>query len=82
MAKMAITKDMTTEQRLAVIRRHAQKFNKKIKRNHAVKATETSFMDRYSDGDNINAWTDAPKYLDEHYGDRVREANAYDNDWN
>ena len=41
----------------------------------------TSFMDKFSEG-NINAWTDGEKYLDEHYGDRVRETNAYDAEWN
>jgi len=84
MSKFAITKDMTTEQRLAVIRRHAAKFNKKIKRNHKVKATETSFMDKFAEGDNINAYTDAPKYLNEHYGDRLRDQNEYESyeGWN
>tara|TARA_B100001287_G_scaffold159021_1_gene133641 strand:+ start:953 stop:1207 length:255 start_codon:yes stop_codon:yes gene_type:complete len=84
MSKFAITKDMTTKQRLAVIRRHAEKFNKKIKRNHKVKATETSFMDKFTEGDNINAYTDAPKYLDEHYGDRLRDQNEYESyeGWN
>ena len=34
------------------------------------------------DTHNINAYTDGSKYLDEHYGDRVRSANAYDAEWN
>lgn len=84
MAKYAITKDMTTAERIAVIKKHADKFNKKVKRNHRVKRTETSFMDKYSDGDNINHYTDAPKYVDEHYGDRYREQSAYESTegWN
>lgn len=82
MSKYIITKNMTTEQRLAAIRKAANKFNKKMKRSARVRRTETSFMDKYAEGENINHYTDAPKYLDEHYGDRVREANAYDNDWN
>ncbi len=83
-SKAIITKDMTTEERLAVIRKVSARFNKKLKRNHVVKATETSFMDKYSDGDNINAYTDAPKYLDEHYGDRLRDQNEYESyeGWN
>ena len=82
--KFAITKDMTTEERLEVIRKIHAKFNKKLKRNHNVKATETSFMDKYTEGENINHYTDAPKYLDEHYGDRLRDQNAYESHegWN
>ena len=82
MSKYIITKNMTTEQRLAAIKKVADKFNKKMKRNVRVRRTETSFMDKYAEGENINHYTDAPKYLDEHYGDRVRESKAYDNDWN
>ena len=81
MPKYIITKNMTTEQRLAAIKKAADKFNKKMGRNNRVRKSETSFMDKY-DGGNINAWTDGEKYLDEHYGDRVRESNAHDNDWN
>ena len=81
MAKMAITKDMTTEERIAVIRRHAEKFNKKLKRNQRVRRTETSFMDKY-DSHNINAWTDGSKYLQEHYGERVADQKSFDTDWN
>ncbi|MGB1915500.1 MAG: hypothetical protein ACPHL3_05975 [Paracoccaceae bacterium] len=77
-----IKKGMTQSERLAVIAEAAERFNKKLKRNQRVRRTETSFMDKFNDGGNINAWTDAPKYLDEYYGDRVRETNAYDNDWN
>ncbi len=84
MKKFAITKDMTTEQRLEVIRKIHAKFNKKLQRNQKVRKTETSFMDKFSEGDNINAYTDAPKYLDEHYGDRLREQNEYESyeGWN
>ena len=79
-----ITKNMTQAERLAVIKAAADKFNKKMKRNHKVKRTETSFMDKYADGDNINAYTDAPKYVDEHYGDRYREQASYESyeGWN
>lgn len=80
MAQMNITKGMTTAQRIAVLKRHSKKFTKKLQRNQRVRRTETSFMDKY-DTHNINAWTDAPKYLDEHYGDRVRDQNSYDKDW-
>ena len=82
MTKYVIRKNMTQEQRLRAIKRAADRFNKKIGRNNRVRRTETSFMDKYDNGDNINAWTDAPKYLDEHYGDRVRETNSYESEWN
>jgi len=82
MPRYAIRKNMTESQRLAAIKKAADRFNKKIGRNNRVRRTETSFMDKYDNGDNINAWTDAPKYLDEHYGDRVRETNAYESEWN
>tara|TARA_B000000609_G_C24168932_1_gene348835 strand:- start:1630 stop:1899 length:270 start_codon:yes stop_codon:yes gene_type:complete len=84
MKKFAITKDMTTEQRLEVIRKIHAKFNKKLQRNQKVRKTETSFMDKFSEGDNINAYTDAPKYLEEHYGERLRDQNEYESyeGWN
>ncbi len=82
MPRYVIRKNMTESQRLAAIKKAADRFNKKIGRNNRVRRTETSFMDKYDNGDNINAWTDAPKYLDEHYGDRVRETNAYESEWN
>jgi len=81
MAKFAITKDMTTAERIAVIRHHAEKFNKKVKRNHNIKRTETSFMDKYADDTNINHWTDASKYANEYYGDTMRATTRFDNDW-
>jgi len=80
MAKYIIRKNMTQEQRLKAIKKAADRFNKKMGRNVRVRRSETSFMDKY-DGGNINAWTDAPKYLDEHYGDRVRETNEYESNW-
>ena len=80
MAKFIITKDMTESQRLAALKKASAKFNKKMGLNRRVRRSETSFMDKYDNG-NINAWTDAPKYLDEHYGDRVRETYEYESNW-
>jgi|TARA_Y100000033_G_scaffold29165_1_gene27755 hypothetical protein len=80
MAQMNITKDMTSKQRLAVIKRHAKKFNQKLKRNQRVRKTETESIDPYGN-ENIYAWTDAPKYVDEYYGDRARAQSAYERDW-
>jgi len=82
-SKIIITKDMTQAQRLAVIKKRAKIVQKKFTRARRVRLSETSIMDRFGD-QNINAWTDAPKYLDEHYGDRVRDQNAYESEegWN
>ena len=82
-SKVIITKDMTKEQRLAVIKKRAKAMQKKITRARRVRLSETSIMDRFGDH-NVNAWTDAPKYLDEYYGDRVRDQNSYESEegWN
>lgn len=82
MGKVVITKDMTSAQRLAVIKKHANRFNKKLKRQHRVRKTETSFMDKFSEGQNINQWTDAPQYAEKYYGERYRDTVSHDNDWN
>ena len=81
MAKMAITKGMTQDERLAVIRRHSAKFTKKLNRNQRVRKTETESYEKY-DGNNINAWTDAPQYAEKYYGEAMRDTIAMDNDWN
>lgn len=84
---MNITKDMTTAERIAVIREHAQKFNSKVKRNQRVRKTETrsidrSFMDeKYDDNMNINHYTDASKYAKEYYGEVYNATVRYDNEW-
>ena len=83
-SKIIITPDMTQEQRLAVIKKRAKIGQKKFSKSRRVRLSETSFMDKYHDGQNINQWTDAPKYLDEYYGDRVRDQNSYESEegWN
>jgi len=82
-SKIIITKEMTQAQRLAVIKKRAKIVQKKFTRARRVRLSETSIMDRFGD-QNINHYTDNPKYLDEHYGDRVRDQNAYESEegWN
>ena len=82
-SKIIMTKEMTQAQRLAVIKKRAKIVQKKFTKSRRVRLSETSIMDRFGD-QNINAWTDAPKYLDEYYGDRVRDQNAYESEegWN
>ena len=78
---MNIEKDMTQSERLAVIREHAEKFNKKLKRNQRVRKTETKSLDKYTNQENINHWTDASQYANQYYGDVYRQTTRYDNDW-
>ena len=78
---MNIEKDMTRSERLAVIREHAEKFNKKLKRNQRVRKTETVSLDKYTNQENINHWTDARQYANQYYGDVYRQTTRYDNDW-
>tara|TARA_R100000027_G_scaffold35805_1_gene26317 strand:+ start:1141 stop:1392 length:252 start_codon:yes stop_codon:yes gene_type:complete len=82
---MNIEKDMTRSERIAVIREHAQKFTKKLNRNQRVRKTETKSLDKsvesFYNQENINHWTDASKYAEEHYGDVFRQTTRYDNDW-
>ena len=79
MAKVKIAHTM--EERLALIKEVSEKFNKKIKRNNNVRKTETHYMDKYDNGDNIHAYTDASKYAEKYYGDTYRQTTRYDNDW-
>ena len=80
--KYVITKDMSQAQRLEAIRKASAKFSAKVKRSPRVKDYTTKEKDVVDESVNINAWTDGSKYLDEHYGDRVRETNAYESEWN
>ena len=80
--KYAITKNMTKAQRLAVIKRFAEKHNKKaIVRDYTEKYADHT-LKGVRDDININAYTDGAQYLNEHYGDRVRETNQYESEWN
>tara|TARA_B100001778_G_scaffold78978_2_gene63786 strand:+ start:3535 stop:3759 length:225 start_codon:yes stop_codon:yes gene_type:complete len=73
---------MDLDTRLELIKKVGKKLNKKVKRNQRIKRTETSHLDRYaSDNGNINHYTDASKYAEEYYGDRMRQTTCYDNDW-
>lgn len=70
------------EDRLAYIKKASAKFNKKMKRNARVRDYTTPVNERsVDDSVNINAWTDGSKYLDEHYGDRVRSTREYESNW-
>lgn len=72
---------MTQDERLALIRRASKKFTKKLQRNQRVRKTETNSLSPVNEGENIYAWTDAPKYVDQYYGDRARAQESYERDW-
>lgn len=71
----------TKAERMAMIREASKKFTKKLERNQRVRKTETRSLDKYDNGTNIYAWTDASKYAEEYYGEAMRNTTRYDNDW-
>ena len=86
MSKFAITKDMSRSERMAAIKKAADRFNAKMQRNFKVRDYTTTPKEERTEFDthNINAYTDGSKYLNEHYGDRVRDQNSYESNdgWN
>lgn len=75
--------DLTTQERLALIRKAAKKFQKKQNRQARVKRTENSqYMNIVrNEFDNINHYTDDSRYADQYYGDAFRNTTRYDNEW-
>jgi len=99
-----ITKNMSTEDRLAAIKAAATKFNRS-KKIRAKLAAGAARVRKYVDeveapvrkgeadlfdqtiarmDDNHNHYQDNPKYLNDQYGDRVRDQKAYESaeGWN
>ena len=73
---------MDLQTRLKLIKKVGKKFNSKIRRNQRIKRTETKYYDGYNfDHFNINHYTDASKYAQQHYGDRYYQTTRLDNDW-
>jgi len=70
------------ETRMEMIRKASAKFNATLKRSHDARKSETPKEERGIDTHNINAYTDAEKYVNEYYGDRAREQNSYESEWN
>ena len=71
---IVITKESTYEERMDAIRAAS-------KRLAALKKRE-AYYTRQDLDENFNHWTDASKYAEEHYGDKMRDTVAMDNDWN
>lgn len=82
----------THAERLALIASLAPKYNSRAKMRNAVKASSANaskaarkkvkrdFMD-IPEETNIYAYTDAPKYAKEYYGDTMYHTTKFDNDW-
>lgn len=72
-------------------RKTAEKFSKtqrervmaEAKRTKRVKRVNYNELSKKANDQNSEThWSDSSKYADEHYGDRMREINKYDTDWN
>ena len=79
----------TYEDRIALIKKIAQRRNKMAKiKVQTQKITETvnyktgpKEIEIPKEGSNMYAWTDASKYAKEYYGDVMYETTRFDNDW-
>lgn len=45
------------------------------------KSSRVNLTEKYDGGESMIHYTDNSKYLNEHYGDRVRAQRAYEEDW-
>jgi hypothetical protein len=82
----------TYEERIALIKkiaerrarwkngaRIAKRWTDEVERER--KSTRTNLTAKYDSGESMIHFTDNSKYLNEHYGDRVRSTRAYEEDW-
>ena len=69
------------KRRLALIKKTAKKYGIWKSKPKAKKIKPLNY-DSSIDSHNINAYTDAAKYANDYYGDRMREQKTYDADWN
>ena len=60
---------MTRDERLQLIKEVAEEFNANLARE---KEQELSLI----------AWTDSKEYLNEYYGDKIRDTKSMDMEWN
>lgn len=74
----------THEDRIALIKEIAER-RKKMQalraRKTVVKKAKREFMQIPKDDENVYAWTDAPKYAKEYYGETMYHTTKFDNDW-
>ena len=73
---------VTPAERMALIRKTAKKFQRKMKRNNRVRKDETPVFDRSCDDNYFYHWTDFKSYAYEFYGEVFLATTKFDNDWN
>ena len=74
MSNIVITKNMSSDERLAILKKIHQKFSKK-----------QSIRARLAEGaSRVRKWTDGSKYLAKHYGSRLADQRSYESEegWN
>ena len=67
------------KERLATIRKNTAKVRIVARKKRT--AEDKKLTDFTGGQDNVNHYTDASKYAEEYYGDRMRQTTCYDNDW-
>ena len=78
----------TYEERMALIKKIAERRQKmaKVRAQSTVvkreaKKAKRDFMQIPEEKENVYAWTDAPKYAQEYYGETMYYTTKFDNDW-
>lgn len=75
----------TYEERMALIKKIAERRKKmekiKAKSNKVKTARVSRDFIKIPEESNIYAYTDAPKYAKEYYGETMFQTTRYDNDW-
>ena len=79
-----MTVAVTRDERLALIKQIAERRQKMAKlrtRSTVVKKAKRDFIAIPEEKENVYAWTDAPKYAQEYYGETMYYTTKFDNDW-
>lgn len=79
---IVITKESTYEERMDAIRAASKRLAALKKREAYYTRQEVEPKKGQDLDENFYHWTDASKYAEEHYGDKMRDTIAMDNDWN
>lgn len=69
------------KRRLALIKKIAKEHGIWVGRSKSKQIKSLNY-DSSIDSHNINAYTDAAKYAETYYGDRMRDTKSMDGDWN
>lgn len=79
-----MTVAVTRDERLALIKQIAERRQKMAKlrtRSTTVKKVKRDYIAIPEEKENVYAWTDAPKYAKEYYGETMYYTTKFDNDW-